>query len=89
MLVVDNKDCMVVVDSRNHRLQVFDSDMTFVGMVEVELKWLYLFLHSCFVQVDIPLTRPSGIYMDHESMNIFVTNYAGKSLVKYKMSPSL
>ena len=41
-LLVDDFGTMVVVDSRNHRLQLFDSDMTFAGMVEVDLNMLYL-----------------------------------------------
>jgi len=66
-LVVDDSGTMLVVDSRNHRLQLIDNDMCFAGVVEV----------------DKPLARPIGIHVN--GMNVLVTNYQGRSLVKYKI----
>jgi len=66
-LVVDDDGTMMVVDSRNHRLQLIDDKLWFAGMVEV----------------DPPLARPSGIFV--EGMDILVTNYQGKSVVRYKI----
>ena len=36
-LVVDDIGTMMVVDSRNHRLQLIDSDLNFAGVVKVKL----------------------------------------------------
>jgi len=58
---------MIVVDSRNHRLQLVDDKLWFAGLVEV----------------NTPLVRPSGIFVDQ--MDILVTNYQGKSVVRYKI----
>jgi len=64
---VDDDGTMIVVDSRNHRLQLIDDKLWFAGMVEV----------------DRPLARPSGIFV--EQTDIIVTNYQGKSVVRYKI----
>merc|ERR1712096_567845 len=53
-LVVDDIGTMMVVDSRNHRLQLFDKDLNYIGLVKV----------------DIPLSRPSGIFLDLVNKNI-------------------
>merc|ERR1712096_537339 len=53
-LVVDDIGTMMVVDSRNHRLQLFDKALNYIGLVKV----------------DIPLSRPSGIFLDLVNKNI-------------------
>eukprot|EP00092_Neocalanus_flemingeri_P065635 GFUD01079851.1.p1 GENE.GFUD01079851.1~~GFUD01079851.1.p1 ORF type:complete len:165 (-),score=45.11 GFUD01079851.1:34-528(-) len=68
-LVVDDMGTMMVVDSRNHRLQLIDRDHNFVGLVKV----------------DIPLARPSGIFLDRFNKEIVVSNYLGKSVTRYRM----
>merc|ERR1740137_93525 len=68
-LVVDEFGTMMVVDSRNHRLQLIADDHAYVGMVKV----------------DIPLARPSGVFVDRVNRNIIVSNYLGMSVVKYEM----
>ena len=37
------------------------------------------------LQVDIPLSRPSGIFLDRVNMDIVVSNYLGKSVARYKL----
>eukprot|EP00092_Neocalanus_flemingeri_P022721 GFUD01024641.1.p1 GENE.GFUD01024641.1~~GFUD01024641.1.p1 ORF type:complete len:831 (-),score=247.59 GFUD01024641.1:158-2524(-) len=68
-LVVDNTGTMMVVDSKNHRLQLFDSKYAFCGIVKV----------------DQPLARPSGIFLDIQSRDLFVSNYSDQSVVSYKI----
>jgi len=68
-LVVDECGTMMVADSRNHRLQLIDHNLAFAGLV----------------QVDVPLARPSGLYVDKVNKEIIVSNYQGKSVVRYKM----
>ena len=36
-------------------------------------------------QVDSPLARPSGIFLDQEQRKLFVSNYADQSMVCYKI----
>merc|ERR1712129_44932 len=71
-LAVDDFGTMMVVDSRNHRLQLIDNGLSFAGMVKV----------------DKPLARPSGIFVDRVNRDIFVSNYLGRSVMKYKMMPT-
>eukprot|EP00092_Neocalanus_flemingeri_P040834 GFUD01044453.1.p1 GENE.GFUD01044453.1~~GFUD01044453.1.p1 ORF type:complete len:601 (+),score=162.83 GFUD01044453.1:671-2473(+) len=68
-LVVDNTGTMMVVDSKNNRLQLFDSKYAFCGIVKV----------------DQPLARPSGIFLDIQSRDLFVSNYSDQSVVSYKI----
>jgi len=68
-LLVDDYGTMMVADSRNHRLQLIDNSLVFAGLVKV----------------DVPLVRPSGLYLDQENMEIIVSNYQGKSVVRYKI----
>jgi len=68
-LVVDDDGTMMVADSRNHRLQLIDNSLDFAGLVKV----------------DVPLVRPSGLYLDQANMEIIVSNYQGKSVVRYKL----
>merc|ERR1719209_537726 len=56
-IVVDDDGAMIVVDSRNHRLQLIDDKLWFAGTVEV----------------DRPLSRPSGIFVAQK--DILVSNY--------------
>ena len=55
---VDDSGNMVVVDSRNHRLQVFNSEAEFVGFIASNAKF----------------SRPINILFDFESRVLFVTN---------------
>merc|ERR1719186_1151827 len=68
-LAVDSSGTMMVVDSKNHRLQLVDINYTFCGIV----------------QVDHPLVRPSGIVLDHSKRELFVSNYGDQSVVCYKI----
>ena len=36
-------------------------------------------------QVDSPLARPSGIFLDKEQKKLFVSNYADQSVVSYEI----
>jgi len=68
-LVLDDNGNIIVADSRNHRLQIFNSQNEFVGIVKV----------------DVPLRRPSGIYLDKKHAELSVLNYWGNSMVKYRI----
>jgi len=68
-LVVDSSDTIIIVDSKNNRLQLVDRDYTFCGAVKV----------------DSPLSRPSGIFLSQEDRMIFVSNYAQQSVVCYQI----
>jgi len=72
-IVVDDFGNFIVADSKNHRLQIFDQDENFIG----------------FVAVDLPIRRPSGIYLDKERGELYILNYWGiYSMVKYRVSGS-
>ena len=47
-LVVDDMGTMMVVDSRNHRLQLVENELAFVGLVKVSPFIIYGFVHSLF-----------------------------------------
>jgi len=66
-LVFDDHGNAVVVDSGNNRLQVLDMNLNFCGAVKV----------------DRPLVRPSGIFMDRENSELYVSNFGDSSVVCY------
>jgi len=68
-LVVDKDDTLIIVDSKNNRLQLVDKEYTFCGDVKV----------------DSPLLRPSGIFWYSDERKIFVSNYAKQSVVCYQI----
>jgi len=68
-LILDDFGNMIVADSRNHRLQIWSSKNEYVGDVKV----------------DTPLKRPSGIYLDKKYRELYVLNYWGNSMVKYRI----
>ena len=65
---IDNAGNMVVVDSRNHRLQVFNSEAEFVG----------------FIASNAQFSRPINIHFDFESRVLFVTNKGSKAVSKFE-----
>ena len=65
---VDDSGNMVVVDSRNHRLQVFNSEAEFVGFIASNAKF----------------SRPINILFDFESRVLFVTNKGSKAVSKFE-----
>jgi len=65
---VDDSGNMVVVDSRNHRLQVFNNEAEFVG----------------FVASNAQFSRPINIHFDFESRVLFVTNKGLKAVSKFE-----
>ena len=65
---VDDSGNMVVVDSRNHRLQVFNSEADFVG----------------FIASNVKFSRPINIHFDFESRVLFVTNKGFKAVSKFE-----
>ena len=65
---VDGAGNMVVVDSRNHRLQVINSELEFVG----------------FVASNNQFSRPMGIYFDFETRDLLVTNKGSKSVSRFE-----
>ena len=65
---VDDSGNMVVVDSRNHRLQVFNSEAEFVG----------------FIASNTQFSRPINIHFDFESRVLFVTNKGSKAVSKFE-----
>merc|ERR1711874_220450 len=68
-LVLDQLGNIIVADSRNHRLQVFNARGKYQG----------------FVRVDPPVRRPSGIYLDCDEGELYVLNYWGNSMAKYSL----
>merc|ERR1711874_862871 len=69
-LVLDHLGNIIVADSRNHRLQVFNAKGKYQG----------------FVRVDPPVRRPSGIYLDCDEGELYVLNYWGNSMAKYRIN---
>ncbi|XP_059090552.1 tripartite motif-containing protein 2-like [Tigriopus californicus] len=72
-LVTDRKGVTMVADSRNHRVQIFDRLRNFIG----------------FVKFDVPIKRPSAIYLDYENEGqpvLYVLNLWGKTAAKYLIS---
>ena len=65
---VDDSGNMVVVDSRNHRLQVFNNEAEFVG----------------YVASNSQFSRPINIHFDFESRVLFVTNKGSKAVSKFE-----
>ena len=66
---VDGSGNMVVVDSRNHRLQVFNSEGEFVG----------------FIVSNAHFSRPMSLHFDFKSRDLLVTNKGSKTASKYKI----
>merc|ERR1719193_1262960 len=69
-LVVDSVGTMIVADSRNHRLCVFNREGKFV----------------CPVSLSPNTRRPSGVALDNDKKELFVLNLHGKfGLTKYEL----
>ena len=68
-IAVDDVGNMLVVDSRNHRLQLVSEDMEYLGVV----------------RTDTPLTRPGKVHLDTVNKQILVTNQLSKTLVRYQL----
>jgi len=68
-LVVDSDGTMMVVDSKNDRLQLVSKDYTICGLVKV----------------DTPLSKPSGIFLDQDQGEIVVSSYADQTVRLYKI----
>ena len=84
-LVFDGHGNAMVVDSSNNRLQVLDTNLNFCGTVKVNVHTvfcnMFIYVHKC--QVDRPLVRPSGIFFDKESSELYVSNFSDSSVVCY------
>ena len=65
---VDDAGNMVVVDSRNHRLQIINNELEFVG----------------FVASNAQFSRPISIHFDFESRDLLVINKGSKSASKFE-----
>ena len=65
---VDDAGNMVVVDSRNHRLQIINKELEFVG----------------FVASNAQFSRPISIHFDFESRDLLVINKGSKSASKFE-----
>ena len=65
---VDDSGNMVVVDSRNHRLQVINSKLEFSGLVSSN--------HD--------FSRPLSIHFDFESRDFCVTNKGSRTVSQYE-----
>ena len=68
---VDDIGNMIVVDSRNHRLQIISPHQECIGVVKP----------------DPPIARPSKIFVDSQSRELYVSNKLSKVVVKYKIMP--
>ena len=68
---VDDVGNMIVVDSRNHRLQIINPDQECIGVVKP----------------DPPIARPSRIFVDSQAGELYVSNKLSKVVVKYKIMP--
>ena len=67
-IIVDDVGNMIVVDSRNSRLQVFDDKTEYVGNVKP----------------DITLARPCRIFMDKEARELFIGVKLSKCVYRCK-----
>ena len=65
---VDDAGNMVVVDSRNHRIQVINSELDFVG----------------FIASNAQFSRPISIHFDFKSRDLFVTNKGSRVVWKFE-----
>jgi len=69
-LVVDSVGNMVVADSRNHRLCLFNQDGKFVSNVSLNPE----------------TRRPSGVVLDNYNRELYVLNLQGKdAMIKYRL----
>jgi len=69
-LVVDIAGNIIVADSKNHRLCVFNSEGKF----------------ACHVTLSPAIRRPSGVALNREEKELFVLNLQGKmAMIKYKL----
>jgi len=67
-IAVDDHGNSVVVDSRNNRLQLIDSNFNVIGVLKV----------------DKVLKRPSGICFDRENSELYVSNFENNTVVCYQ-----
>ena len=69
-VAADEGGNFVVVDSRNHRLQIFDRDHQFIGEVKTE-KGVFC--------------RPTKLFLDAETRDLFVSNKISKTVIRFKV----
>jgi len=69
-IAVDTAENMIIADACNNRIQVYDKHRNYLGLIKI----------------GIPLSRPSGIYLDIETKSLYVLNLRGKhSLIKVSL----
>jgi len=68
-IVADDLGNMIVADSRNHELKIFNKSRNFCGLIRTGRQ----------------LRRPSGILLDAAESELIVLNLWGNSLVKFKL----
>merc|ERR1719300_624999 len=68
-IVFDDEGNMIISDSINNTLQIFDTNGQFLG----------------YVKVDQSLTKPSGIFFDRENRDIYVSDYFGRCVSRFSI----
>ena len=68
-ILVDDVGNMIIVDSRNHRLQIINSQHSCIG----------------FLKSSTAFARPTRVYMDPEAEEVFVSNKGTGSVVKFRI----
>jgi len=70
-IAADSDGSLLIVDACNNRIQVFNKQRKFIGMVRIPK--------------EAPLKRPSGILLDTENRVIYVLNLWSNSLSKFSL----
>ena len=68
-VLVDDVGNMIVVDSRNHRLQIFNSQHSSFGVLKSSTAF----------------ARPTRVYIDTKNEEVFVSNKGTGAVVKFRI----
>ena len=68
-ILVDDVGNMIIVDCRNHRLQIIYGEHSCIG----------------FLKSSTAFARPMKVFMDHNSEEVFLSNRGSGSVVKFKV----
>ena len=68
-IVVDDVGNMMVLDSRNMRIQVINGETEYLGCLKV----------------NSPLARPSRFYLDTENKELYISNKLSKNVLRCKI----
>ena len=85
----DDHGNAIVVDTKNNRLQLVDSNQNAYPIKVSNTLGLYrsfLSFNHFFVQVDHQLMKPAGIHYDKENCELYVSNIGENTVVCFQFS---